>query len=55
MFTIYFTVSVESPIIVHKNESIFVVGSHESIGNWHPNNALKLIRNDNGYIILVYL
>lgn len=48
MFTIHFTVSVESPIIVHENESIFVVGSHENLGNWHSNNALKLTRNNNG-------
>lgn len=48
MFTVYFTVSVEEPITVSPDEFLFVVGSHEKLGNWDANGAFKLARDENG-------
>ncbi|KAH7696839.1 Protein T05H10.7 b, partial [Aphelenchoides avenae] len=45
MFTVHFTVTVNSPL--QDNESVFVTGSHGVLGEWEPNRALRLTKNEN--------
>ena len=46
MFTIHFIVDV--PFSIHENESVFVTGNNELLGNWEPNGAIKLRKETEG-------
>lgn len=46
MFTVHFTVTVHTPL--QDGESVFVTGSHDVLGVWEPNRALRLTKNEHG-------
>jgi hypothetical protein len=46
MFTVHFTLTVNSPL--QDNELVFVTGSHPELGEWFPNRALRLAKNEQG-------
>lgn len=48
MFTLHFIVNV--PILLLDNESVFVTGSNDCLGDWDPNGALLLLKDSDGYL-----
>jgi hypothetical protein len=49
LFTVHFSVSV--PSSMHDDQFVFATGSHEQLGNWDTNRALKLTKTDTGYFL----
>lgn len=53
MFTVHFTVQLHTtPSLqqLHDNEIMFVTGNHEQLGHWDPDGALKLTKDEQGYV-----
>ena len=47
MFTVHFSVTL--PLQTHDWQYVFVTGSHEQLGNWNVDRALKLKKSNTGY------
>lgn len=51
MFTVHFSVTVPFELI--GSQHIYVTGSHNELGNWEVDRAIKLNKCENGYYDLL--